>query len=63
MIADDARLLCEWRNRIPKSIILLESVQKSITGEPLSYEGNELLHAYGFTDDKEPLLDAIAAKN
>ena len=60
---DDARLLCEWRNRNPKSILLLESVQKSIAGEPLSYEGNELLLAYGFTEDLEPLLDAIAAKN
>ena len=63
MIVDDARLLCMWRNRIPKSILLLESVQKSIAGEPLSYEGNELLLAYGFMEDLEPLLDAIAAKN
>ena len=59
---DDARLLCEWRNRNPKSILLLESVQKSIAGEPLSYEGNKLLLAYSFAEELEPLLDAITVK-
>ena len=59
---DDARLLCVWRNRNPKNILLLESVQKSIAVDLLSHEDNKLLFAYGFTEDLEPLLDTIAAK-
>jgi len=60
---DEARLLCQWRNRNQKNILLLESIQKCVAGEQLSKESEELLSVYGFLNDLEPLLDAIAAKN
>ena len=60
---DEARLICEWRNRDPKRVLLLESVQKCISGEILNQEEQLLLSSYGFTNDLEPLLDALAAKH
>lgn len=59
---DDARLLCEWRNKSPKSILLLESVQKLISGQKLSEEAMQHLQQFGDVNDIEGLLDAIANK-
>lgn len=57
----DARLLCEWRDRDPHNIHLLETVQMAITGDCLSSEGQQLLSRYGTVgDDLEHLLESIA---
>ena len=60
----DARLLSEWRDRDPRNIQLLETVQKLVSGEDLQNEERELLQSYNQSydnDDLEKLLDAIAA--
>ncbi|EAX91368.1 hypothetical protein TVAG_311190 [Trichomonas vaginalis G3] len=59
---DDARLLCEWRNKSPKSILLLESVQNLISGQKLSEESYQHLSQFGNVDDIEQLLDSISSK-
>lgn len=57
----DARLLCEWRNRDPHNIHLLETVQSAITGDCMTAEGIELLKNYGnTTGDLENMLDNVA---
>ena len=61
--SDNAHLICEWRNRDPHNIQLLEAVQGAIAGEQLSPENQKLIDSFGGTGNMESLLDAIAQKN
>jgi len=57
----DARILCEWRDRDPHNIQLLEAVQCLISGDVLSSENQGLLKDYSKnSSDLESILDLIA---
>lgn len=62
--SDNAHLICEWRNRDPHNIQLLEAVQSVISGEKLSPENQKLIEQFGNpTDDLDGLLQSIAKAN
>lgn len=62
--ADNAHLICEWRNRDPHNIQLLEAVQSVISDEELSPENKELIEQFGNPkEDMEGLLQNIAKSN
>ncbi|OHT04885.1 hypothetical protein TRFO_27566 [Tritrichomonas foetus] len=60
---DDARLLCAWRHKNPRSIVLLDAVQKAISKQELSYDQQSMLASYGMTNDMQALLNSIARDN
>ena len=59
----DAKLLCEWRHKNVQSILLLEAVQKVVSGDLLSSDDEKLLSSYGSTSNIEAMLAAIARGN
>ena len=59
----NAHLICEWRNRDPRNIQLLEAVQMVISGETLSAEQEEMISTFGSKANMQALLDSIAEKN
>ncbi|OHT13681.1 hypothetical protein TRFO_16115 [Tritrichomonas foetus] len=61
--SDNAHLVCEWRNRDPHNIQLLEAVQGAIAGEELSPENSQLVESFGGTGDMDALLQNIAKQN
>ena len=60
---DDAKMLCEWRQKNMKSILLLEAVQSLISGTELSSDSQSLISKYGSEDDTEKLLESISHEN
>ena len=62
--SDKAHLICEWRNRDPKVIQLLEAVQCVISDEKLTDENRSIIEKYGDpTVNMDEFLQAIAESN
>jgi spatacsin len=59
----DARAICEWRNRDPHNIQLLETVQMVIAGDALPPENEALIATLGDRSNLQALLDGVAAAN